>query len=151
MAPLTVRLEHLAGMEGTDLGRTGFRALGQSQIDSFADLTDDHQWIHSDSEPARSGPFGGPIAQGFLTLALLTPLSEELLHVQGVGSRINYGLDRVRFTSAVAAGASIRLHAVIDEVAAVDGGVQVTTANEIELEGQERPALVARFIRRFLA
>jgi acyl dehydratase len=150
MAPRTVSFARLSELAGSDLGRTSFRTISQSQIDRFVDVTDDHQWIHADTDRARRGAFGGPIAPGFLTLALLTPFAEELLHVDGATSRVNYGLDRVRFISPVRAGARVRVHAIVDSVDQVTDGIQLVTSNEFEIDGEDRLAAVARFIVRYL-
>jgi acyl dehydratase len=117
-------------------------------IDTFADATDDHQWIHVDPERAKDGPFGATIAHGFLTLSLFIPLWSAMFDVEGVTSKLNYGLDRVRFTSPVKVGSRVRLTATITAVEEVKGGVQLTTSGVIEIEGQERPAVVVEFLSR---
>ena len=92
-------LDGLRGLAGTDLGTTGWLEITQGRVNTFADATDDHQWIHVDTERAAAGPFGAPIAHGYLTVSLLIPLFAELLDVQGVGMGVNYGLDKLRFPS----------------------------------------------------
>ena len=118
---------------------------------TFADAADDHQWIHVDPERAAEGPFGAPIAHGFLTLSLIIPLQTELFDVDGVTTKVNYGLDKVRFVSPVKVGDRIRLTAVIAEVIEVPGGVQVVIDETIEIEGGSKPALIARSLQRFYA
>jgi acyl dehydratase len=112
---------------------------------------DDHQWIHVDPERAASGPFGGPIAHGFLTLSLATRFWTELLEVEGVTTKVNYGLDKVRFVSPVKVGARVRMTAVIVEVVEVAGGYQLTVDQTIEIDGGPKPAVVARGLYRFYA
>jgi acyl dehydratase len=144
-----VSLEELPGLVGTEIGPSEWLEVSQQRIDTFADATDDHQWIHVDPERAKDGPFGGPIAHGFLTLSLFIPLWSSIFDVEGVTTKVNYGLDRVRFTSPVPAGARIRLTATITKVEEVKGGVQLTTSGVIAIEGQERPAVVVDFLARF--
>jgi acyl dehydratase len=149
MSNTVVNFEDLPGLVGKDLGYTDYREITQNQINTFADATDDHQWIHTDVEKAKEGPFGAPIAHGFLTLSLVIPLWSELFDVEGVKTKVNYGLDRVRFTNPVKAGSKVRMHSTIAEVTEVKGGVQIKTNNTIEIEGEERPAVIAEFLARF--
>ncbi|UNK46246.1 MaoC family dehydratase [Arthrobacter sulfonylureivorans] len=149
MSNTVVNFEDLPGLVGKDLGYTDYREITQDQINTFADATDDHQWIHTDVEKAKEGPFGAPIAHGFLTLSLVIPLWSELFDVEGVKTKVNYGLDRVRFTNPVKAGSKVRMHSTISEVTEVKGGVQIKTNNTIEIEGEERPAVIAEFLARF--
>ena len=149
MSNTVVNFEDLPGLVGKDLGYTDYREITQAQINTFADATDDHQWIHTDVEKAKDGPFGAPIAHGFLTLSLVIPLWSELFDVEGVKTKVNYGLDRVRFTNPVKAGSKVRMHSTIAEVTEVKGGVQIKTNNTIEIEGEERPAVIAEFLARF--
>jgi acyl dehydratase len=149
MSNTVVNFEDLPNLVGKDLGYTDYREVTQDQINTFADATDDHQWIHTDVEKAKEGPFGAPIAHGFLTLSLVIPLWSELFDVEGVKTKVNYGLDRVRFTNPVKAGSKVRMHSTIAEVTEVKGGVQIKTNNTIEIEGEERPAVIAEFLARF--
>jgi acyl dehydratase len=151
MSRLVVPFSDLPGLVGRDLGVTDYLEITQERINLFAAATSDDQWIHIDPVRAKDGPFGAPIAHGFLTLSLVIPFWTELFDVEGVSAKVNYGLDRVRFTSPVVVGSSVRMNSVIDSVEEVKGGVQLSTINTIEIEGQERPALVATFIARFLA
>ena len=151
MPKLIATFEELPTLVGRDLGATEYVEITQKQIDTFAEATNDHQWIHTDPERAKDGPFGTTIAHGFLTLSLIVPFWGELFDVEGVSSKVNYGLDRVRFTSPVPVGSRVRMRSVIESVEEVKGGVQIATANTIEIEGQERPAAVATFIARFYA
>ncbi|WBB75917.1 MaoC family dehydratase [Micromonospora sp. WMMD1128] len=147
----TIAYDQLADLAGADLGHTAYRTVTQDQVDLFADATDDHQWIHVDPERARSGPFGAPIAHGFLTLSLAVPLWTELLEVKGVSTKLNYGLDRVRFPAPVVVGSRVRMRATVVEVTEVRGGYQLAVDQTIEIEGGEKPAVVARGLYRFHA
>ena len=149
MPNLVVDFDKLLTLAGTDLGVTDYREITQEQINKFADATGDDQWIHVDPERAKDGPFGAPIAHGFLTLSLIIPFWGELFDVDGVTTKVNYGLDKVRFTSPVKVGSRIRMRATIAEVTEVKGGAQIKVAATIEIEGQERPAVVAEFLARF--
>ncbi len=145
-------IEELKALEGQDLGHTDWLQIDQSRVDTFADATDDHQWIHTDPERAAAGPFGGTIAHGYLTLALLIPLMSELLDVSGVRMSINYGLEKVRFPAPVPVGAKIRLKGQVADVAEVAGnGVQITVDFTVEIEGSTKPACVARAVYRHYA
>ncbi|WP_284990920.1 MaoC family dehydratase [Arthrobacter sp. efr-133-TYG-120] len=149
MPNLVVDFDKLLTLAGTDLGVTEYIEITQEQINKFADATGDDQWIHVDPERAKDGPFGATIAHGFLTLSLIIPFWGELFDVDGVTTKVNYGLDKVRFTSPVKVGSRIRMQATIAEVTEVKGGAQIKVANAIEIEGQERPAVVAEFLARF--
>jgi len=149
MPNLVVDFDTLLTLSGKVLGTTDYRQITQEQINLFADATDDHQWIHTDPERAKDGPFGAPIAHGFLTLSLIIPFWGELFDVEGVTTKVNYGLDKVRFTSPVTVGSKVRMQATIAEVTEVKGGAQIKVNATIEIEGQERPAVVAEFLARF--
>jgi acyl dehydratase len=149
MPNLVVDFDTLLTMSGKDLGTTDYREITQQQINLFADATDDQQWIHVDPERAKDGPFGAPIAHGFLTLSLIIPFWGELFDVDGVTTKVNYGLDKVRFTSPVKVGSKVRMQGSIAEVTEVKGGAQIKVNATIEIEGQERPAVVAVFLARF--
>ena len=142
--------ERLGARVGEDLGVGEWMEITQDRVDRFADLTEDHQWIHQAGERATAGPFGGPIAHGFLTLSLLTPLSGKVTRSLTEGSRmvINYGFDRVRFVSPVPVGSRIRARGRLAEVTPVDGGAQAKTELTIEVEGTDRPAVVAEHLLR---
>jgi len=140
-----------ASLAGTDLGFTDWLEVTQERVNLFADATDDHQWIHVDPERAAQGPFGGPIAHGFLSLSLTVKFWSDLFDLEGVSTKVNYGLDKVRFVSPVAVGARIRGGAVIAEVTEVPGGYQFAVDQTIEIEGAAKPAVVARGLYRFYA
>jgi acyl dehydratase len=147
-----VTFDEVKNLIGTNLGHSAWREITQGQVNTFADATDDHQWIHTDPEKAKDGPFGAPIAHGFLTLSLLIPMWSELLDVTGVSTKVNYGFDKVRFTSPVKVGSRIRMTVTITDVQEVKGnGLHLVAEATIEIEGQERPAVVATFLSRFYA
>lgn len=147
----TVDYTDVPGLAGKDLGYTDWLEITQDRVNLFADAVDDHQWIHVDPERAASGPFGGPIAHGFLSLSLATKFWTDLLEVEGVTTKVNYGLDKVRFITPVKVGANVRMTAVVAEVVEVPGGYQLTVDQTIEIEGGTKPAVVARGLYRFYA
>ncbi|KOG29188.1 MaoC family dehydratase [Streptomyces resistomycificus] len=144
-------LDELKKLAGSDLGTSEWIEVTQERIDTFADATGDHQWIHVDPEKAAAGPFGAPIAHGYLTLSLFIPLFTELLDVQGVTTKVNYGLNKVRFPSPVKVGSRIRLVGRLAEVEDVPGGVQIAVDGTIEIEGGAKPAAVLQSLSRFYA
>ena len=134
---------------GQELGPTDWITLTQQRIDQFADATGDHQWIHVDPVRARSGPFGGTIAHGYLTLALAALFLPQLVRYQHLAMGLNYGCDRVRFPAPVRAGARIRgLGQVMAATALAEGAVQVTIRITVQIEGSDNPACVADTISR---
>jgi aldose 1-epimerase len=142
-------VDELRAAAGTHVGASDWMTVDQSRVDTFADATEDHQWIHVDPEKAKDGPFGGPIAHGFLTLSLLSHLLAQVYRIDGTKMGINYGLNKVRFTAPVPVGSKIRGVVDITDVEDAKGGaVQVTTRITVEIEGSERPALVAEWITR---
>jgi len=143
-------LAELPALIGRELGPSPWIEVSQERIDTFADATGDHQWIHVDPARAAAGPFGGTIAHGMLTLSLLIPLWSELLDVREVRTKVNYGLGKVRFPAPVPAGAKIRLHATVAAVDEIPGGVQLTVDAVVEADGASKPVCVAQPIVRFL-
>ncbi len=141
-------VDELRAAVGTQVGASDWVTIDQTQIDTFADATDDHQWIHVDRERAADGPFGTTIAHGFLTLSLLPALIGGVYRVEGVKMGINYGLNRVRFTSVVPVGSKVRGSIELVDIGDVDGGVQLTNKVTVEIEGSDRPALVAEWLTR---
>ena len=135
----------LPGLGGAALPSSSWHLISQEQIDRFADAAGDRQWIHVDVERARR-EIGGTIAHGFLTLAMLTPLSAETLDFTGVSRRINYGFDRLRFISPVKAGARVRLAHRIVKVEPKAGGLAITRECLLEIENEPRPALSCEWI-----
>jgi acyl dehydratase len=147
----TVAYTDLASLVGADLGFSEWRTVTQEQVNTFADAADDHQWIHTDPEKAKDGPFGGPIAHGYLSLSLQIAFWSELFDVTGVSTRVNYGLEKVRFPAPVPVGANIRMKATIAEVEEVKGGYQIAVDQVVEVEGAAKPSVVSRGIYRFYA
>jgi acyl dehydratase len=145
----SVTYKELLGMEGADLGYSEYLTVTQEQINMFAEATNDHNWIHVDPERAAAGPFGTPIAHGFLTLSLVIPLWSELLDATDVDTKVNYGLDKVRFVAPVPVNSRIRMHAKIDSITEVKGGVQLGVTQTVEVEGSEKPAVIAEGLYRF--
>jgi acyl dehydratase len=142
-AGLTTTLAELPGHAGEHLGWTAWRTLTQEQVDAFADLTEDHNPIHVDPAYAAGTPFGGTIVHGYFTVSLLAPLLEELLHVEGAGLSVNYGIDKLRFPAPVAVGARFRASAELAEVTEIKGGVEIKVVATVEVESSAKPALVA--------
>jgi len=140
-----VELKDLPGLVGQEVGVSDWLEVTQDRVNTFADATGDHQWIHVDVERATR-EIGGPIAHGYLTLSLIPFLSTGLLPVKGVTRGINYGSDKVRFTSMVRVGKRVRLRQKLIGVEAKAGGVQIKNQCTIEIEGEERPACVAETI-----
>jgi acyl dehydratase len=141
-------IEEIKALGGRDLGRSDWLEITQERVNQFADATGDHQWIHVDTERAAQGPFGGTIAHGYLTLSLIIPLFAGLLEIKGVSMGVNYGLEKVRFPSPVRVGSKIRLAGTVAEATEVSGGVQLTVDFTIEIDGQAKPACVARAVYR---
>jgi len=145
-------LDELKAQAGADLGRTGWLEVTQERVNTFADATGDHQWIHVDAQRAAAGPFGGTIAHGYLTLSMVIPLFGELLEVRGISMGINYGLNKVRFPTPVPVGSKVRLAAQLGAVE--DAGVnavQVVADFTVEIDGAAKPACVAQAIYRYYA
>ncbi|NKQ54208.1 MaoC family dehydratase [Amycolatopsis sp. K13G38] len=141
----------LAGAAGESLGTTDWIVVDQERIDTFAQATGDHQWIHVDPQRAEAGPFGGTIAHGLLTLSLLPAFQRELYRVDGVRMAINYGLDKVRFPAPVPAGSKLRAHSTITEVTPLADAVQLKVSTTMEVAGSDRPACVVESIVRYVA
>ncbi len=135
---------------GQHLGFTDWLVVDQDRINRFADATGDHQWIHVDVEKAKDGPFGAPIAHGYLTLSLTNLFLPQLITVENISMGINYGVNKVRFPSPVVVGSRIRGGAEIDAVDEVAGGVQVIIKITVEIEGSAKPACIVENVTRYL-
>lgn len=146
----TTTIDGLTGLVGSELGVSDWREISQARVNLFADATDDHQWIHVDPARAAAGPFGGPIAHGYLTLSLLVPLFGQVLTVSDAGLGVNYGLNKARFPAPVPVGSKIRLRATLAAADPVPGGVQVSVDCLVEIEGGSKPACAAQAVYRFL-
>jgi acyl dehydratase len=140
-------LEDLVGQE---LGPTDWRPIDQERIDTFAEVTEDRQWIHVDTERAEAGPFGATIAHGLLTLSLGPALTEELIRFDGFPHVLNYGYGKVRFPAPTPVGARVRMRLGITSVERVSGGVQLTVTQTFEREGGEKPTCVAESLARIV-
>ena len=135
---------------GEDLGTSEWLAIPQSDIDLFAIATHDNQWIHTDVERAKTGPFGGTIAHGYLTLSLLIPLWSSMLEFRQIDMAVNYGLNKVRFPTPVPAGSKVRLSASLAGAEDVGrGGIQATIDATMELDGSPKPACIAQMVHRY--
>ena len=143
-------VETPAGMKdyvGKPLGTSEWFTIDQERINKFADATNDHQWIHVDTErAAKEMPNGKTIAHGFLTLSLLVPLMDKVYKIEKTSRGINYGSNKVRFTSMVPSGSRVRLHLTLKALEEVEGGVRMIFDCTVELEGSTRPALVSESI-----
>ena len=133
---------------GRHLGYTEWEVMDQERVNRFADVTDDHNYIHVDVERAKAPPFGGTVAHGYLTLALLAPITMRLLRVSDVVAGVNYGLDRVRFPAPLPVGAEWRGGAEIVGVDDVPGGLQVKLRATVEVRGPGKPAMIAECLVR---
>ncbi|MGB3624738.1 MAG: MaoC family dehydratase [Henriciella sp.] len=140
--PKTVHYNDLESIAGKEVGVSDWHLIDQDRVNMFADATGDHQWIHVDVERAKK-EIGGPIAHGFLTLSLLPMLGAEVLRVEGTTRGINYGSDKVRFTNMVPVGSKVRLRQKCLAIEEKAGGKQMRMEATIEIDGAERPALVA--------
>ena len=147
--PITIAsLTQLKTMLNQEVAVSDWVQVTQERINLFAQATGDHQWIHVDVERAKTSPFKSTIAHGFLTLSLVPELSANAMVMPSVKMGVNYGLNKVRFTNPVPAGARVRGRFTLTEVQDIAGGAQVTMTCKIEIEGQEKPACVAEMISR---
>ena len=142
-------IDGLKGLVGSKLGTSAAVRVTQEAVNRFAEATGDHQWIHVDVERAKAGPFGGPIAHGYLTLALLPSLLPTIFQVEGVSMGLNYGLNRLRFPSPVPVGSEVTCTATLLAVDDVAGGAQVTLATAITVVGAAKPSCVAEVLFRY--
>ena len=141
-------LAELKQATGEELGVSGWHEVTQKDIDAFADVTGDHQWIHVDPERAKETPFGGTIAHGYYTLSLAPKLTDEVLEMEGFAFAINYGLNKVRFPAPVPVDSRIRASARVAKLEDVPGGAQITSELTFETEDGEKPVCVAESLSR---
>ncbi len=145
-------VEDLEAATGVELGPTDWFVMEQARIDTFADATEDHQWIHVDPQRAADGPFGSTIAHGFLTLSLVPYFANQLRDLENVAMGINYGLNKVRFPTPVPVGSRMRGRATLLSVERIDGGnapaAQLVNQVSIEIENVAKPACVAEMVSR---
>ncbi|NIC41536.1 MaoC family dehydratase [Aquabacterium sp. A08] len=145
-------LDELAACVGQPVAVSDWHEVTQAQVQRFADATGDHQWIHVDPERARQGPFGAPVAHGFLTLSLMPAFLESALRVDEVRMGVNYGMNRVRFTAPVPVGSRLRAHFTLKACDPIEPrGRQSTWDVSVEREGSDKPVCVAEFLARSYA
>ncbi len=143
-------VSELAGAVGNHLGYSDWLVITQDRVDLFAEATGDHQWIHVDPERAAAGPFGAPIAHGYLTLSLSNLFLPQIVEVRGISAGVNYGADKIRYPAPVRVGARVRGGAELVRADEVPGGVQTTMRITIEIEGAPKPACVIESVSRYL-
>ena len=142
-------LDELKTLVGTEVAVSGWFDITQERVNTFADATSDHQWIHVDVECCqRESPFGGPVAHGFLTLSLLPAMFENALRMVDVTMALNYGLNKVRFPAPVPVGSRLRARLTLASADVIEGGAQLVWAVVVECDGSERPVCVAEFVMR---
>ncbi|MQA10691.1 MAG: dehydratase [Pseudonocardiaceae bacterium] len=139
-------VDEFAAAVGTDLGDSDWHEVTQGQVDLFADATGDHQWIHVDPERAKSGPFGGTIAHGYLTLSLIPVLGKQIYRVDNLAMGINYGTNKVRFPEPVPVGSKIRAVAKLTDAEEVKQGKRFVVEYTIEVQGRDKPACIAETV-----
>ena len=144
----TIAYTDVAGLAGTDLGYTDWVEITQQQVNTFADATGDHQWIHVDPERAAQSALGGAIAHGLFTLSLAPAMTAALLSFEGFAFALNYGYNRVRFPAPLPVGARVRMRATLAHVEDIRGGAQITIVQTFEREGAEKPVCVAESLAR---
>jgi acyl dehydratase len=149
MATTINGIEGLKAAVGEHLGHSDYVEITQEMVNLFAEATGDHQWIHVDVERAKAGPFGGPIAHGYLTLSLGPRLLPEILQVTGISMGVNYGANKVRFPSPVPVGSRLRCGAKLLAVDDVAGGAQVAIELTFEILGASKPSCVAEVLFRY--
>jgi acyl dehydratase len=149
MTPASATVDDMRGKVGSHLGYSGWHEVTQHQVDLFAEATGDHQWIHTDPERAKAGPFGTTVAHGYLTLSLLPVLLGELISIEGPRFVVNYGLNRVRFPAPVPVGSRLRLGATLQSLDPVAGGHQAVVNCTFEVEGSSKPSCVAEIVFRY--
>jgi acyl dehydratase len=142
----TLTLAELESATERELGTSGWHEITQEQINQFADATGDHQWIHVDPEAAANGPFGTTVAHGYLTLSMLPRMLSEVVSVSDAVMGVNYGTEKVRFTSPVPSGSRVRLHAKLTRAERRGPSVVWTVGVKVEIEGREKPALVGEVV-----
>jgi acyl dehydratase len=149
MTTIIEGIDGLKAKQGEHLGYSDWLEITQERVNEFAEATGDHQWIHVDPERAKAGPFGGPIAHGYLTISLAPMLLPQVMRVEGIQMGVNYGINKLRFPSPVPVGAKLRVGAQLADVEDIAGGAQVTLDLTFEVEGKDKPACVAQAVYRY--
>jgi len=149
MSTTTLALDQLQAKVGSHLGYTSWHTVTQEEVNLFAAATNDHRWIHVDTERAKAGPFGATVAHGYFTPSLGPSFLNEILVVDGPRFAVNYGLNRVRFPAPVPVGSNLRCGASLESVEDVEGGCQVTLKLTFEVEGAAKPSCVAEIVFRY--
>ena len=134
---------------GQDVAVTDWITITQEQVNQFAEATGDHQWIHVDPERAKKGPFGAPVAHGYLTLSLLAQFMQQTVTVEGATMGVNYGLNKVRFPAPVPVGSRLRARVTLLDAQPLEGGMQLAWRSTIEREGADKPVCVAEPLARY--
>jgi acyl dehydratase len=138
--------DEVSAAAGEELGTSEWLEIDQERVNAFADATGDHQWIHVDVDRAKSGPFGGTIAHGYLTLSLIPQFGAQIFSLETPGAKLNYGVNKVRFPSPVKVGSKVRATASLAEVTDIPAGKQLVTKFVLEIEGSDKPACVAETV-----
>ena len=136
-------IDEVTAAVGEDLGAGDWHTVTQETVDKFADVTGDHQWIHVDAERAATGPFGGRVAHGYLTLSLLPMLARDVYEFAGMAMKVNYGLDKVRFPAPERVGSRVRARVALTGVEPGSRGIRVTLRHTVEVDGSASPGCVA--------
>ena len=144
-------IDDLKSRVGEEIGVSEWREITQDDVDKFAEVTGDDQWIHVDPERAKDTPFGGTIAHGYFTLSLAPRFTYDLWTIDGVAMALNYGLNKLRFPSPVPVGSKVRMRAKLESVDDIAGGAQVAVVNTFEIEGGEKPVCVCEALTRVYA
>ena len=149
MSPRVINgVDELKSLVGEHIGYSDWVEITQDQVNQFADATGDHQWIHVDVERAKEGPFGGPIAHGYLTLSLGPVLQTQVFRLEGVTMGVNYGANKIRFPAPVPVGSKLRLGVKLLSVEDIAGGVQMVSEFTFEGDGAAKPSCVAEVLLR---
>ncbi|GAA2000081.1 MULTISPECIES: MaoC family dehydratase [Nocardioides] len=138
--------DELSAAAGEELGTSDWVEIDQARVDTFADATGDHQWIHVDVERSAEGPFGGTIAHGYLTLSLIPWLGSSVFALETPGAKLNYGVNKVRFPNPLRVGKRVRLTVTMGEVTDLPAGKQITLRHVVEIEDEPKPACVAETV-----
>ena len=149
MTTIIEGIDGLKAKKGEHLGYSDWLEVTQERVNEFAEATGDHQWIHVDPERAKSGPFGGPIAHGYLTISLAPMLLPQVMRVEGIQMGVNYGINKLRFPSPVPVGSNVRVGVELLDATDIAGGAQVVMRFTFECEGAPKPSCVSENVFRY--